>query len=587
MIEKPSFFQPEPSRCVHLKTEAQSKPFLSSDLAWAWLLIIACTLFRLWYSGRFLLVPDETNYWQWGRYLDWGYHDQAPLIGWLIRLSTEWLGDNETAVRLPSVLSSLIVSVYSLCFAKRWFGDKAVLAVAVMSQSILLFQVGGLLATPDGIQAAAWAAACWHGAKAYEKGEWGQWLLTGFWFGIGMLAKFTMVLFAVSIFIYGLTTLRHRQRLMEIRPYVGFLLGMILFCPVILWNARHGWNSVRHVAFIGGANEARFFQPHFLGDFIGSQAALLTPIIFILVVMAWVHVARHRFDETHWTERYLWFASAPTILFFAALSLHTRIYGNWPAAGYIGAILLVAYLYGPGGSASVRNRLFAGRRLWPWAIGLSYAVSALVLLQVVRPVLPLPASMDRISGETLGWDQLGQVVGKTVRTMPNPEKTFVFGLSYQVASELAFYVPSQPATVSINRWERPNVYDYWWEDADLIGWDGVGVTYDPVSHETRLNEVFERVDPPEEVVVYRKPALGEKAAVEVKRFYIYKAYGFKGGLRWVPTDPGDIRTSGLPETVLPPQKEPEDSRNAPLPLEKESELQMQESSAQPSNPSSP
>ena len=562
-----------------MKAEPQPKTFLSADLALAWLLVIFCTVFRLWFSGRFLLVPDETNYWQWGRYLDWGYHDQAPLIGWLIRLSTAWLGGNETAVRLPSVLSSLIVSVYSLWIAKRWFGDKAVLSVAVVSQSILLFQVGGLLATPDGIQAAAWAAACWHGARAYENGRWGQWLLTGFWFGIGILAKFTMVLFAVSIFIYGLTSLRHRQRLMEIRPYIGFLFGLLMFSPVIWWNARHGWNSVRHVAFIGGANEARFFQPHFLGDFIASQAALLTPIVFILVVMAWVYVARHRFDEMHyWTERYLWFASAPTILFFAALSLHTRIYGNWPAAGYIAAILLVGHLYGPGGSASGEKRPSFGRRLWPWAIGLSYAVSALVLIQVIRPIVPLPTSMDRISGETLGWDRLGQAVGRTVRTMPAPEKTFVFGLSYQVASELAFYVPSQPATVSINRWERPNVYDYWWNDADLMGWDGVGVTYDPVSHETRLNEVFERVDPPEEMVVFRKPALGEKADVEVKRFYIYKAYGFRGGLRWMPTDPKDIRASGLSEPDHPTQEAANENRTSSMPPgQQESEVQPQKS----------
>ncbi len=54
----------------------------------AWLWTIGFTVFRLVYSGTFLLIPDETNYWQWSRYLDWGYHDQAPLIGWAIRLST-------------------------------------------------------------------------------------------------------------------------------------------------------------------------------------------------------------------------------------------------------------------------------------------------------------------------------------------------------------------------------------------------------------------------------------------------------------------------------------------------------------------
>ena len=27
-----------------------------------------------------------------------------------------------------------------------------------------------------------------------------------------------------------------------------------MFIPVIVWNAANGWNSARHVAYIGGAN---------------------------------------------------------------------------------------------------------------------------------------------------------------------------------------------------------------------------------------------------------------------------------------------------------------------------------------------
>jgi len=120
--------------------------------------------------------------------------------------------------------------------------------------------------------------------------------------------------------------------------------------------------------------------------------------------------------------------------------------------------------------------------------------------------------------------------------MPEPQQTFIFGLSYQVASELAFYTPGQPRTVSINRWERPNVYDYWWKDEDILGWDGIGVTYDSVSL-SRLSQVFERVDPPEELVVFRK----ESDTKPVKVFYLYRCYGFKGGLRWIPEDASDIR----------------------------------------------
>lgn len=495
-------------------------------LAWLW--IIGFTVFRLVYSGTFLLIPDETNYWQWSRYLDWGYHDQAPLIGWAIRLATWMLGQNEIAVRLPSVLSIAIASAYLTAIAGRWMGGRTAFSTAVLTQAILEFNVGGLLATPDGLQAAAWAAAAYHVARAYESDTWTQWLSAGIWFGLGMLSKFTMVLFLPGAFIYGLCSPVHRRRLAGIRPYLAVLAGSLMFFPVILWNARHHWNSVRHVAFIGGADEPFTLHLNFLGDFLASQAALLSPVVFILAVWAWVRVIRKDYPPRNWLYPYLFWTSFPMIAFFVLLTLHSRVYANWPGAGYLTMAVLTAAYFGG------ENPPY--RRLWNWGLAIAYAMTALVVVHAARPILPVPLELDRASAEIAGWDVLGKAAGKLYDQMPDPHRAFIFGLDYQMASELAFYTPGQPRTVAINRWERPNVYDYWWKDEDLLGWDGIGVTYDPQSH-TRLDQVFTRVDPPVALPVYRKPS----DAKPVKVFYLYRCYGFKGGLRWIPPDASDIR----------------------------------------------
>ena len=230
-----------------------------SNAAWAW--IIICTAFRLIYSGTFLLTPDETNYWQWSRHLAWGYHDQAPMIAWAIRLTTAFLDHTEMGVRLPSVISMAVASAYMTALAKRWFGGFVALNTALLTQGILEFSVGGLLATPDGLQAAAWAGATYHVARAYEKNQWPQWLLGGIWFGFGLLSKYTMVIFLPGAFIYGLLSRLHRPRLAQFVPYASVILGSLMFLPVIIWNGQNNWNSVRHVAYIGGANEK--FSIHF------------------------------------------------------------------------------------------------------------------------------------------------------------------------------------------------------------------------------------------------------------------------------------------------------------------------------------
>ena len=77
--------------------------------------------------------------------------------------------------------------------------------------------------------------------------------------------------------------------------------------------------------------------------------------------------------------------------------------------------------------------LIKGTRGWHITLG----ITALVLLQVVWPVLPLPVHLDRTSKELGGWEGLGINVGEETDRMPDPSRTFVFGLRYQIASELA------------------------------------------------------------------------------------------------------------------------------------------------------
>ena len=510
----------------------------SSDrryLQFAWLWTIGFILFRILYARLFLLVSDEANYWQWSRYLDWGYHDQAPLIGWAIRASTFILGQTELAVRLPSILSVGMASFYLIMIANRWMGSRTAFCTAILTQSILEFNVGGLLATPDGLQSLAWAGAVYHVARGYEDDKWSQWIIAGIWFGIGMLSKYTMIIFLPGAFLYGTVSPIHRKRLTGIKPYIGVLIGSLMFFPVILWNARHNWNSVRHVAYIGGANEGFALHLNFIGDFIASQAALLSPVVFILGIWAWIRVIRKDYPEKNWLYPYLFWTSFPMIAGFVILSFHSRVYGNWPAAGYLAVSVLTASYFGRTGKNSHR---LTGSKIWNWGIGIAYGMTALVLIHAIWPILPIPIELDRASSEIAGWDQLGKIAGKLAWQMPDPEHTFIFGLNYQTASELAFYTPGRPRTVSINRWDRPNVYDYWWNDKDIQGWNAVGVTYDSQS-QARLSLLFDRIDPPVELPIFRK----KSDTSPVKVFFIYQCYGFNGSLRWIPPDASDIRTA--------------------------------------------
>lgn len=510
----------------------------------AWGVITISFVFRLFLAPAFLLVPDETNYWQWSRYLAWGYHDQAPLIAWAIKASTFFYGQTELGVRFPSIAAMTIASIYILLICRRWFSARIAYHAVLLTQVILIFQVGGLLATADGLQAAAWAAAGYYAARAVERNAWSHWLAAGACFGAGMLSKYTMILFAGCIFLFLLFSRSHRRHLFSFKPYGALVLGLLMFSPVIFWNAHNDWNSVRHVAYIGGADERFSLHLKFLGDYLGSQAGLLSPLVFLLFAGSWYKALRERHLRDQWIVKFLVFTSLPVIAGFAVLSLHTRVYGNWPCAGYMTATALAAGVWLP----DVKKRIDKKRNAsgWFWRVSLlsSAVITILALIHVVRPIIPIPVKLDRIAHETVGWDKVGQRAGELYNQMPRPEETFIFGKRYQMASELAFYMPGKPRTVSINRWNRPNVYDYWWQDAQLIGLDALGVMRDKKAR-NRLLSVFERVDPPIRLPVYYNPFRpgGQGDPVLLKAFYFYKCYGFKGGIRWLPPDKDDVRVS--------------------------------------------
>ena len=507
----------------------------------AWVTIIAATLFRLLYAGTFPLVPDETNYWQWGRHLAWGYHDQAPMIGWGIRFFTTLFGQNEVAVRMPSIFAIMIASFYIAKIGFRWVGPKTGLWATALFQTVFAVNLGALLATADAVQALGWVAASYHVARAYEENTWKQWLLGGAWFGFGMISKFSMLLFLPPAYLFGLLSGYHRPILKTLKPYVGVLLGLVIFSPVFIWNASHNFNAFRHVAHLGGVSE--FFSIHwkFIGDFIASQIGLMSPLVAVTGGITCWMAKQKKLWPSKWIYRYILITSLFVIAFFLLLSVHVRIYANWPMMGYTClVVIMAAFLIGE--QVDTTKKTSPKTKLWFWALATSFIYTGIILLHLYNPIAYLPARMDPTISQTAGWVELGQVLGKELQNTLDVDNTFLFSEQYQISSEMAFYTPGQPETVSINRWSRPNVYDYWWKDEDLIGKNAIGVAYDENLHKGPMQELFDRIDPPICLPILREiPYSGGKTEI-AKMFYIYRAYGFKGGLRWVPPA-NDIRAS--------------------------------------------
>ena len=95
-------------------------------------------------------APDEAYYWDWSRHLGFGYFDHPPLAAWFIYLSTRLFGDTLRGVKFMAVFSSLVAAGGSYYLARRFVSRTSSLFLfVIIANTVVLFGVGSLIATPD------------------------------------------------------------------------------------------------------------------------------------------------------------------------------------------------------------------------------------------------------------------------------------------------------------------------------------------------------------------------------------------------------------------------------------------------------
>ena len=348
----------------------------------ALVLLALVTLLRLAVAGLTPLSPDEAYYWVWSRALAPGYLDHPPMVALWIRAGTALAGETALGIRLLGPLSAALGSVLMWQAARDMLDDSAAaLRAAVLLNATLLFGAGAVTMTPDTPLLFFWTVALWAMARliATDRGAW--WLAAGAACGLAMSSKYTAVLLPCGI---GLWLVWARQWRWLARPvtWLSALLGIALFAPVLWWNARHGWASFAKQGGRGVVFHPAALLGH-LGELLGGQAALATPLIFLLCV-AGVAVATRQALRTRAPGPVLLACLClPATAVFVEHALGDRVQANWPAIVYPAAAI-AACLAAP----SLRRVLY-----WP-AVALGVLLTALVYFQSVAAPLRLPNRLD-------------------------------------------------------------------------------------------------------------------------------------------------------------------------------------------------
>ncbi len=410
--------------------------------------IVGLVFVRLCVAWAGPLSNDEAYYWMWSRNLAAGYYDHPPMVAVLIRLSTAVFGDTPFGVRALSVLLGLLASWAVWRATVALYASETLGAFAALYFNLTLFVAAGtVIVTPDAPLLIASAFVLLFLAKVFQTGRGIWWLGVGVAAGLALASKYTALFFGLGILIWLCWEPALRRWLLTPWPYLGGLVALAIFLPVLLWNADHDWISfLKQGARVGIRGE---FTLRYLGEHFAAQFGMATPGVFVLGLMGLAAMLYGQGGPRP-VRLLIGVLVWPLAIYFVWHSFHSRVEGNWTAP------LIPAFAVA---AAVAAHRIEWHGRPAQWAglarrtaVPIGLGVTALIYLQAVFGIVPVGVADPTARQLGAGWPALAARIDALRREAGAP---VVVGTNYGTVGWLAFYLPGRPPVVQVNeriRW---------------------------------------------------------------------------------------------------------------------------------------
>jgi len=313
---------------------------VSPEHAVLWL-IAATGLARLlvaWGNG---LCFGESYYFACAMHPSLSYFDHPPLsmlIGTLSVLATGEVG--RLVLRVPFIALFAGTTWLTFVLGRRLFGAWAGFYAALLLNLAPIFTLSvGVYFQPEGPLMFFSLACVWCLAHLLvgppPRRSLGWWAAAGAMLGLAMLSKYAGVLLVAGAGLHVLTRRDQRRWLAHPGPYLALGIALLLFSPVLVWNARHEWISFAFQS-TRGLSDYTGIRLDWMLENIAGQAIVLLPWVWAGLVIELIASFRGRPPEAE--RRFIaWLAVVPIAVFTAAASYSSASvhHYHWPTPGYL------------------------------------------------------------------------------------------------------------------------------------------------------------------------------------------------------------------------------------------------------------
>jgi hypothetical protein len=447
VASNPDPFAPADGLNTTQSPSATSRP--KNDFAILLAIAAGTLLVHLLAAGRYGFNRDELSFLEDARHLSWGYVAYPPLTPFVGRLALTLFGTSLVGFRFFSALVQAITVVVTGCMAKDMGGRRAAQVVAACASIPFSLGVGALLQymTFDYV---AWVLTAFFLVRLLKTSNPRYFLLVGASIGLGVMAKYTMLFFAIGV-LAGLLLSNTRKYFRTIWPWLGLLISLLIVVPNFLWQAQHHFVTYDFLRFIHQRDVAEGLTQSFLRDQLE-----MTLLSFPLWIAGLYFCLRTR-------EGRNFRALAWIFLVTLGLFLVAKGRGYYLAPGY-------PMLYAAGGVWGERwlsTLTVARAKKVRVAVAAALALNILGAMAVALPLAPVPSAWFRLADKVnltlrdeIGWEDFVSTLAQVRDSLPAESRAHlgILAENYGEVGAINLYGPSHGLPLAISgvnsSWER-------------------------------------------------------------------------------------------------------------------------------------
>lgn len=335
--------------------------------------------------ARHTLPMDALEGTIWGHQLEWGYDKNPFLNGWLTRLALELGGSSGWLTYFFCQVS------VGLCFwavwqlAKKMVAPFYALIAVLLLEGMQYYNLHAIDFNDNTLELSTWALTILFFYHGVTTGKLRDWLLTGLFAGLAMMAKYFTAMLLVPMLFFLVLDKTARQQFKNKNLYWGCVVFCAVITPHVLWLFQHDFVTVNYALDRVSSESSWVNRILFPLQFSWQQLEVIMPtlLLFSMLLIGKKPVFAAR-TISSFNQRFLFLVGlAPfllTVLLSAAFEMKLRAGWGQPFFSLLG-IMLVAWLP----PVITREKLRAFVILWVSLFSIMLVVYSASLIRAKEP----------------------------------------------------------------------------------------------------------------------------------------------------------------------------------------------------------